>query len=151
MSTLYLRISWICFKFAAAKITTRETSQLGSKPNYMKKLLKLVAKRAKDGTVDVTLKFTLSTLWNLTDESPTTCSVFLEAEGLQLFIIVLQTFPDDTSVQTKVLGLLNNIAEVKTLRSSLMDDRLFQLLRLFLNSLTLHACSIIQLHVYLVL
>lgn len=40
--------------------------------------------------MDATLKFTLSALWNLTDESPTTCRHFIENQGLDLFIQVLE-------------------------------------------------------------
>lgn len=40
--------------------------------------------------VDATLKFTLSALWNLTDESPTTCRHFIENQGLDLFVKVLE-------------------------------------------------------------
>ena len=114
---------------SAAKITTQETSQLGSSRNYMQKLLGLVQKRADDANVDVTLKFTLSTLWNLTDESPKTCSVFLGEEGLDLYLRVLDAFPDEVSVETKVLGLLNNIAEVRELRRHLMVDKFISTLR----------------------
>ena len=37
--------------------------------------------------------------------------------GMELFIEVLDTFPGDKCIETKVLGLLNNIAEVAHLRS----------------------------------
>lgn len=47
------------------------------------------------GTVDATLKFTLSALWNLTDESPTTCRHFIENQGLELFMKVLEVGPSD--------------------------------------------------------
>ncbi len=104
----------------ASKITTHETSQLGSNSN-MQKLLKLVRRRIEERTVDVTLKFTLSALWNLTDESPETCSVFLKEGGLELYLEVLNVFPGDESIETKVLGLLNNIAEVDFLRRRLMN------------------------------
>ena len=50
-------------------------SELGSKPNYMKKLLSIVRDRTQEAVVDITLKFTLSALWNLTDDSPRTCKV----------------------------------------------------------------------------
>ena len=62
---------------SAAKITTEETSELGSQPNYMKKLLSIVRDRIQDSVFDITLKFTLSALWNLTDDSPRTCQVQL--------------------------------------------------------------------------
>lgn len=39
---------------------------------------------------DLTLKFTLSALWNLTDESPPTCQNFIDNEGLKLFVDILK-------------------------------------------------------------
>jgi Zyg-11 family protein len=78
------------FFFAlAAKISTQETSQLGSQSRYMNKLLSIVRKKVTEKTMDVTLKFSLSALWNLTDESPQTCNVFLLEGGMQLFLQVL--------------------------------------------------------------
>jgi len=106
----------------AAKISTAETSLLGARPEYMKKLLSIVKAKVDEGTVDIAMKFTLSALWNLTDESPCTCNVFLEEKGLNLFLSVLERFPNDSAVETKVLGLVNNIAEVKHLRGALMLD-----------------------------
>lgn len=64
------RMSVAICSILAAKITTEETSKLGSSPSYMRKLLSIVETRVNDHNVDVTLKFTLSALWNLTDESP---------------------------------------------------------------------------------
>jgi hypothetical protein len=49
-----------------AQITTEQTSELGSKPRYMRKLLQLVKGRMESRIIDITLKFTLSALWNLT-------------------------------------------------------------------------------------
>lgn len=49
-----------------------------------------MSQKATQGMVDATLKFTLSALWNLTDESPTTCRHFIENQGLDLFIKVLE-------------------------------------------------------------
>uniref|UniRef100_A0A673YQP3 Zyg-11 family member, cell cycle regulator n=1 Tax=Salmo trutta TaxID=8032 RepID=A0A673YQP3_SALTR len=83
-------------------------------------LLHIVHQKATQGVVDATLKFTLSALWNLTDESPTTCRHFIENQGLDLFIKVLESFPSESSIQQKVLGLLNNIAEVGELHVELM-------------------------------
>merc|ERR1719411_1313534 len=48
---------------------------------------------------------------------------------MDLFLGVLQTFPNEVAIETKVLGLLNNIAEVKELRSYIMDVRFIQELR----------------------
>ncbi|KAL3271543.1 hypothetical protein HHI36_022020 [Cryptolaemus montrouzieri] len=118
----------------AAKISTAETSKLGARPTYMRKLLDMVENRVENIISDITLKFTLSALWNLTDESPATCTVFLEQQGAHLFLNVLQTFRDDSTIETKVLGLLNNIAEVAKLRRSLMLDALINELHSLLKS-----------------
>ena len=112
----------------AARVSSQETSQLGSHTRYMKKLLKLIKQRMAEQSIDITLKFTLSALWNLTDESPKTCSVFLDEGGMSLFLQVLQAFPNDNTIETKVLGLLNNIAEVPYLRNRLMENDFISLL-----------------------
>ena len=94
----------------------------------MSRLLKIVRDRMDITNIDITLKFTLSALWNLTDESPQTCEMFLNLGGLKLFLQVLETFPGEMSIETKVLGLLNNIAEVPELRSNLLVDPFITLL-----------------------
>lgn len=76
----------------ASRVSTAETSQLGARPAYMRKLLAMVQSRVESKTSDVTLKFTLSALWNLTDESAATCKVFLKEGGATLFLNVLKTF-----------------------------------------------------------
>jgi len=108
----------------------------------MKKLLSLVRSKVETKQVDITMKFTLSALWNLTgiypngkrvacnfhialllpDESPKTCDVFLKEGGLNLFLEVLSIFQGESAVETKVLGLINNIAEVPALRKMLMVE-----------------------------
>ena len=133
------RMSVAICSILAAKITTKETSKLGSTAKYMKKLLQIVRTKT-DAGIDlnnnewVTMKFTLSALWNLTDESPNTCRVFLDEGGMELFLRVIQTYPSKIEIETKVLGLLNNIAEVKDLRSYIMDSRLIQELRKLMKS-----------------
>lgn len=61
-------------------------------PSPPQQLLHIVRQKATQGMVDATLKFTLSALWNLTDESPTTCRHFIENQGLDLFIKVLEVY-----------------------------------------------------------
>jgi len=128
------RMSVAICSILAAKISTEETSELGSQSNYMKKLLSIVRGRMQEALMDITMKFTLSALWNLTDESPRTCQVFLQEDGMDLFLEVLQTFPNEAAIETKILGLLNNIAEVSWLRSSLMVDSFINILRSLLHS-----------------
>jgi len=99
----------------------------------MTKLLSIIRNKLSEKTNDVTLKFTLSALWNLTDESPETCKVFLNEGGMQLYMQLLEAFSADQSVKTKVLGLLNNIAEVRELRRCLIFDEFINQLRPLLS------------------
>jgi Zyg-11 family protein len=119
----------------ASKISTSETSFLGARPMYMETLLDIVQRRVHM-TVDhdIMLKFTLSALWNLTDESPTTCTMFLEKRGMSLYLEVLKHYEGHSAVETKVLGLLNNIAEVPILRKRLIEDEFITTLRSLLRS-----------------
>ncbi|XP_059470617.1 protein zyg-11 homolog B-like [Neocloeon triangulifer] len=128
------RMSVAICSILAAKISTNETSELGSKPTFMKKLLSLVRSKVETKQVDITMKFTLSALWNLTDESPKTCDVFLREGGLTLFLEVLSIFRGESAVETKVLGLINNIAEVPILRRMLMVEIFLNHLRDLLHS-----------------
>ncbi|XP_071119076.1 protein zyg-11 homolog B-like [Haliotis cracherodii] len=136
------RMSVAICSILAAKISTEQTSVLGAKSRYMKKLLSLVKQRMESVQIDITLKFTLSALWNLTDESAPTCHVFLNESGLELFMKMLQTLNDTldlenesrVQVETKILGLLNNIAEVKNLRQSLMREDFIMLVKRLLHT-----------------
>lgn len=63
------RMSVAICSILAAKISTSETTVLGSTPKYMRKLLAMVRAKMETSLVDITLKFTLSALWNLTGRS----------------------------------------------------------------------------------
>ncbi|XP_012216425.1 protein zyg-11 homolog B-like isoform X2 [Linepithema humile] len=128
------RMSVAICSILAAKISTVETSMLGAQPQYMLKLLSMVRSKVESKSVDITMKFTLSALWNLTDESAITCKVFLDEGGMELFLEVLDSFQGESSVETKVLGLLNNIAEVDHLRPRLMQPRFIKMLSMLLDS-----------------
>ncbi|XP_038068672.1 protein zyg-11 homolog B-like [Patiria miniata] len=127
------RMSVAICSILAAKISTEQTTLLGTKRN-MQKLLQIVKQKSDLLSVDITLKFTLSALWNLTDESPSTCAIFLNEGGLDLFIHILEIFPDQATLQTKVLGLINNIAEVKGQRNALLRGDFIEHCRTLLDS-----------------
>ncbi|XP_066532635.1 protein zyg-11 homolog [Hoplias malabaricus] len=128
------RMAVAIISILAAKLSTEQTAQLGAELFIVKQLLHIVRQKTTQGTVDATLKFTLSALWNLTDESPTTCRHFIENQGLELFIKVLESFPSESSIQQKVLGLLNNIAEVGELHAELMVQGFLDHIRSLLHS-----------------
>uniref|UniRef100_A0A4W5JJY9 Zyg-11 family member, cell cycle regulator n=1 Tax=Hucho hucho TaxID=62062 RepID=A0A4W5JJY9_9TELE len=116
------RMAVAIISILAAKLSTEQTAQLGAELFIVKQLLHIVHQKATQGVVDATLKFTLSALWNLTDESPTTCRHFIENQGLDLFIKVLEVVHTHTYIRGRVMGHLNinNIAEVGELHVELM-------------------------------
>ncbi|TMS40234.1 hypothetical protein L596_006633 [Steinernema carpocapsae] len=69
-----------------------------------------------------TLKFTLSALWNLTDESPRACEIFVQLGGVEAVFQIIGKYDDNANIVTKVFGLLNNIAEVAHLRTYLIRE-----------------------------
>lgn len=96
----------------------------------VQQLLAIVQQKAMVAAVDSTLKFALSALWNLTDETPAAAENFLSCQGLELYEEVLevrvamlttvslslassnrwhfalQSYYGEASIQQKVLGLL---------------------------------------------
>ncbi|XP_004679547.1 PREDICTED: protein zyg-11 homolog A [Condylura cristata] len=105
----------------ALQLSPEQTAQLTDLFTAIKELLAIVKQKTTEKLDDVTFLFTLKALWNLTDESPTACKHFIENQGLPVIIQVLETF-SESAIQSKVLGLLNNIAEVRELSSTLMID-----------------------------
>lgn len=78
------RMSVAICSILAAKISTAETTVLGSTPKYMRKLLCMVKAKMETNQVDITLKFTLSALWNLTGASFNNCQLYI----FNLYLII---------------------------------------------------------------
>ncbi|XP_054889767.1 protein zyg-11 homolog isoform X3 [Poeciliopsis prolifica] len=119
------RVAVAVVSILVAKISIEETALLSNDVSFMK-LLTVVQQKAMLGVVDPTLKFALSALWNLTDETPAAARNFIECQGLELYKEVLESYYSETTIQQKVLGLLNNVAEVEELQSDLMDEDLLE-------------------------
>ncbi|PIC44138.1 hypothetical protein B9Z55_004609 [Caenorhabditis nigoni] len=106
---------------AEAKTLTTETKYVFHLVKIMNDYLEAYNREYRQGherdndNALYTLKFTLSALWNLTDECPSTCKAFLDAGGVVIAFKILNAFDYHGTVQTKVLGILNNLAEVQEL------------------------------------
>uniref|UniRef100_A0A8C4FG23 Protein zer-1 homolog-like C-terminal domain-containing protein n=1 Tax=Dicentrarchus labrax TaxID=13489 RepID=A0A8C4FG23_DICLA len=120
------RMAVAVISILVAKLSTEETAQLSKDVFIMKQLLAIVQQKAMVGVVDSTLKFALSALWNLTDEMPTAARNFIECQGLELYEEVLESYYGEPSIQQKLLGLLNNIAEVEVLQADLLEEDLLE-------------------------
>ncbi|XP_055205055.1 protein zyg-11 homolog A isoform X2 [Gorilla gorilla gorilla] len=90
----------------ALQLSPEQTAQLEELFMAVKELLAIVKQKTTENLDDVTFLFTLKALWNLTDGSPAACKHFIENQGLQIFIQVLETF-SESAIQSKVLGLLH--------------------------------------------
>ncbi|VUZ56492.1 unnamed protein product [Hymenolepis diminuta] len=89
---------------------------------------------------DTTLRFTLSALWNLTDECPEACQTFVNVGGLVIYAKVLKKMASEEEdfknhVYTKCLGLLNNVAEVPSTKQTLLIEPLMD----FFNKMLSHS------------
>ncbi|XP_072219709.1 protein zyg-11 homolog [Leuresthes tenuis] len=120
------RMAVAVISILVAKLSTVEMAQLSKDVFFMKQLLAIVQQKAAVGVVDATLRFALSALWNLTDEMPAAARNFIECQGLELYEEVLESYYSEPSIQQKILGLLNNIAEVEELQADLMDEDLLE-------------------------
>lgn len=95
--------------------------------------LDLMLNHPQQLTSDDTLRFCLSLLWNLTDENPIVCENFIQSMGLELFQRLLHLFPRDHIVQTKIVGLLSNIAEVTHLKKYLYSIDILPLMQKYMT------------------
>ncbi|XP_028746197.1 protein zyg-11 homolog A isoform X1 [Peromyscus leucopus] len=112
--------------FIALKLSPEETEQLQEELIMaVKELVTIVRQKTAENLDDVTFLFTLKALWNLTDECPSACKYFIENKGLAVIIQVLETFSVSV-IQSRVLGLLNNIAEVRELSPKLVTEDLLR-------------------------
>eukprot|EP00111_Clytia_hemisphaerica_P009163 TCONS_00026934-protein len=141
------RMAVAIISILACKISSLETAKLMN-DKEMKLLLGIVEQRLAADTVDGTLKFDLSALWNLTDESPDSCKLFVDLCGHTIYLSLLEKFTNNVHVETKVLGLLNNIAEVKGLQKVMLRNRpLMERVRTLVKSeevqVSYFACGII--------
>ncbi|XP_070259436.1 protein zyg-11 homolog A [Myotis yumanensis] len=118
----------------ALQLSSEQIAQLKDELlRAVKELLAIVKQKTTENLDDVTLLFALKALWNLTDESPVACKHFMENQGLAIFIQVLETF-SGSSIQSKVLGLLNNVAEVRGLSSELVTEDVVKHISVLLHS-----------------
>lgn len=53
-------------------------------------MLKLIQKKLLDKICDQVMEFSWSALWNITDETPDNCEMFLNFNGMKLFLDCLK-------------------------------------------------------------
>ncbi|VDK77705.1 unnamed protein product [Litomosoides sigmodontis] len=108
----------------APKLPTKQSHRLATNKRYVAHLIEMINENldnfdnGHDNFNNFTVKFTLSALWNLTDESPVTCRLFVQLGGIAAAFGVLEHYRNNTNIQTK-----NNIAEVKGVKRRIVHHR----------------------------
>ncbi|MCI4387022.1 hypothetical protein PGIGA_G00069430 [Pangasianodon gigas] len=110
------------------------------KMGFVKTMLNLIQKKLHDRQCDQVMEFSWSALWNITDETPDNCQMFLNCSGMNLFLDCLKEFPDKQELHRNMLGLLGNVAEVKELRPQLLTS---QFITVFRCSISPHPSSLL--------
>uniref|UniRef100_A0AAR2LUU7 Protein zer-1 homolog n=1 Tax=Pygocentrus nattereri TaxID=42514 RepID=A0AAR2LUU7_PYGNA len=120
------------------------------KMGFVKTMLNLIKKKLQDRLCDQVMEFSWSALWNITDETPDNCEMFLNCSGMDLFLECLQEFPDKQELHRNMLGLLGNVAEVKALRPQLLTSQFISVFSNLLDSkadgieVSYNACGVLS-------
>ncbi|XP_036443896.1 protein zer-1 homolog [Colossoma macropomum] len=120
------------------------------KMGFVKTMLNLIQKKLQDRMCDQVMEFSWSALWNITDETPDNCEMFLNCSGMDLFLECLQEFPDKQELHRNMLGLLGNVAEVKALRPQLLTSQFISVFSNLLDSkadgieVSYNACGVLS-------
>ncbi|KAK3607228.1 hypothetical protein CHS0354_031725 [Potamilus streckersoni] len=97
-------------------------------------MCKIIKHKLTLAECDEVLEVAWSTLWNVTDETPSNCQKFITEGGMQHFIACVEKFPEKEELLRNMMGLMGNIAEVKELRVQLMDPKYMSVIYSFLSS-----------------
>nr|XP_060613514.1 protein zer-1 homolog [Anolis sagrei ordinatus] len=120
------------------------------KMGFVMTMLKLIQKKLVDKLCDQVMEFSWSALWNITDETPNNCEMFLNYSGMKLFLECLKEFPNKQELHRNMLGLLGNVAEVEELRPQLMTSQFISVFSNLLDSeadgieVSYNACGVLS-------
>lgn len=84
-------------------------------------MLQLIKNGVDRRRYDEVMETAWSALWNVTDETPYNCEVFISGDGMDLFLSSLQAFPEKPDLLRNMMGLIGNVAEVPRLRRHLKE------------------------------
>ncbi|XP_062339972.1 protein zer-1 homolog [Osmerus eperlanus] len=120
------------------------------KMGFVKTMLNLIQKKLQDRMCDQVMEFSWSALWNITDETPDNCQMFLSCRGMSLFLDCLKEFPEKQELHRNMLGLLGNVAEVRALRPQLLTPEFISVFSNLLDSkadgieVSYNACGVLS-------
>jgi len=100
----------------------------------IEEMLNFISQRLSAGICDELMETAWSTMWNVTDETPSNCERFLKGGGMNLFLHCKNMFPEKKHLLRNMLGLIGNVAEVPRLRSYLMNSEFVEEFSFLLDS-----------------
>jgi len=100
----------------------------------VEKMLDIITDKLQQGNCDDVMETAWSTMWNVTDETPSNCMRFLNSGGMFLFLKCKRRFPEKADLLRNMMGLLGNVAEVPQLRSRLMTKEFVEEFDFLLDS-----------------
>ncbi|KAI1702118.1 zyg eleven-related protein 1 [Ditylenchus destructor] len=100
-------------------------------------ILELIRRKLAAGTCDGVMQLCWTVLCNMTDETPSNSERFVKADGLKLFSQCISRFLNHATLVVNMVILVGNVAEVKCLRSQLINNDFLKifwsLLRMYPN------------------
>lgn len=130
---LVQRIGISLLNCLACQVDGTEKRMVG-KLGVISAMLSIVRRKLESKVCDETLEVSWSTMWNVTDETPSNCEKFMDGDGMELFIQCLKEFPEKPELLRNMMGLMGNISEVKYLRPRLMKLKYISKFSELLNS-----------------
>jgi len=97
-------------------------------------MINVINQRLAAGICDDVMETAWSTMWNVTDETPSNCERFLRGDGMNLFLRCKAKFPEKKDLLRNMLGLIGNVAEVPPLRQYLMNSDFMEEFSFLLDS-----------------
>ncbi|KAH3798346.1 protein zer-1 homolog [Dreissena polymorpha] len=128
-----LRIGIFLLNSLACQVESEQKKVLGDL-EIVEVMCKIIQNKLKNKVCDEILEVCWSTLWNVTDETESNCTRFMNQQGMYLFLDCFNEFSDKEELLRNMMGLMGNIAEVQKLRQNLMNEEYVTVFTNFLES-----------------
>uniref|UniRef100_A0A6G3MGR4 Protein zyg-11 homolog (Trinotate prediction) n=1 Tax=Henneguya salminicola TaxID=69463 RepID=A0A6G3MGR4_HENSL len=122
-----LRMAVAICSILASRIHIKHTKEIAESRN-IQVLINIVQSKSQEQREDNLLYHSIICLWNMTDECPVACARFIEWGGLQCLSQLHKNFQNVQKIDTKIFGLLNNIAEISTIRHFFLKKNIIRML-----------------------
>ena len=124
--SVHLLNSLVCHIFGDSK------KQVGLR--IIDSMLTVIRIKLSQGLCDEMMETAWSVMWNVTDETEENSLRFLDQGGMETFLECKDRFPESLDLLKNMMGLLGNVAEVKSCRQRLMTAKFIEEFSFLLDS-----------------